>query len=599
VQPWYRTFFSPEYWRLARYEYTAERTATELAYLDTVVGPAGGRRLVDIGCGLGRHAIPFAKAGFDVVGIDVSAWALREAAARAAREGVDLQLVEADALDARWPAPRAEVVLCVQSFGWGDDAAQLQLLRRVRRGLAPGGLLVLDFSNALWILRHFVADAETMIGGWTYTFHRRFDPLTSRNVGSITIRSPASKLQVLEHDIRLYTPAEVRTLVETAGFDVQRIDGDFVAERRVDIDTRYAQVIAFARGMPPKTLSIAARGERWGDELDLRWAPEEDEWVDVDRQALISGDPGARWATARSYCLEDPFGGIRAAGVIAARFGCDVRAEHIAFGAGVSTLLYALAVWAARGRVACAASGYPDLPAWAKTHGAAIDVLPDDADVDDWCAAIRKRRPTVVLLDRPTLDGELLACEGLRTLAREAQRVGAAVIVDEASANYLGPGASSIAETRRVDNLVVLRSLSKAYGAGGLRIGFAIASAGSAAIVREMVPPLQCSSLALETALRLLALDDPFVRLRARVAEHKSEVVRRLAAAGVIAKAGHAALPWVIVRDGDRDAAGKLRERRVLGKHVITCGTAPIIRISVPLSDERMRALRERLDHRL
>jgi SAM-dependent methyltransferase len=46
---------------------------------------AGGARLLDLGCGAGRNAIPLARLGWDVVGLDDS-WPMLAAAAARARD---------------------------------------------------------------------------------------------------------------------------------------------------------------------------------------------------------------------------------------------------------------------------------------------------------------------------------------------------------------------------------------------------------------------------------------------------------------------------------------------------------------------------------
>ncbi|MGV9539200.1 hypothetical protein ACWDR9_36815, partial [Streptosporangium sandarakinum] len=53
---WYADYFTADYWSFARHEYTAERTAGEVAYLaETLREHAPGRRVLDLGCGVGRH----------------------------------------------------------------------------------------------------------------------------------------------------------------------------------------------------------------------------------------------------------------------------------------------------------------------------------------------------------------------------------------------------------------------------------------------------------------------------------------------------------------------------------------------------------------
>jgi 2-polyprenyl-3-methyl-5-hydroxy-6-metoxy-1,4-benzoquinol methylase len=89
--PWYEDYFTADYWSYADAEYTAERTAAEVSYLAQVLQRhAPSRRVLDLACGVGRHAIGLARLGFEVTGVDVSQYALDRAARAASEAGVRL-----------------------------------------------------------------------------------------------------------------------------------------------------------------------------------------------------------------------------------------------------------------------------------------------------------------------------------------------------------------------------------------------------------------------------------------------------------------------------------------------------------------------------
>lgn len=72
--PWYLTFFGEDFWAVADHEYTPERTAAETGYLAAVLdASAPGRRVLDLGCGTGRHAVALAAREFSVTGADTGA----------------------------------------------------------------------------------------------------------------------------------------------------------------------------------------------------------------------------------------------------------------------------------------------------------------------------------------------------------------------------------------------------------------------------------------------------------------------------------------------------------------------------------------------
>jgi histidinol-phosphate/aromatic aminotransferase/cobyric acid decarboxylase-like protein/SAM-dependent methyltransferase len=603
--PWYLRYFTPDYWQFTRYEYTAERTAAEVDYLTAALAAfAPGRRVLDLGCGTGRHAVELARRGYAVTGLDASAPALAMAAAAAATAGVEVVLHQADLLAAAsWPASTVDAVVFVQGFGWGSDAEQLRLLRRARRLLAPGGLLVLDHSNASAILANFQAEAEFAADGVAYEMSRSYDPVTGRNLGEMRVRYPDGRVAVLPHDIRLYQPPEVRQMLLAAGFRVLRVDADFAAGLPVTPAARYVQFVAVADG-------TAGAGGRSGSaveshrapvpagHLDLRWAPDE-----VD---LVRSDVDAAWAavradadTARAYPLHDPYGAARLAPVLAGHFGCPVEPAQVVTGAGATGLLHGLAALAADGPVLAAPLGHPDLPARARALGA--EVLVPAEDPAGLAAAVAAVHPALVLLDRPGVTGEIWPLPAVRELAEAVAAAGALLVVDETCAAYAGPAASAVPLTGAVGSLVVVRSLSKGYCCGGLRAGYAVCSPAAGAAVRASVPPLAVSELSLAGAIELLRRADVFGPLRKRVAEVKPAVVELLAGAGVEVAPGDPRLPWVLVRAA---AAGSVDETvaalanwRLAGRPLSRVDGEPTgwVRVSVPLAGEREAAFRAAL----
>ncbi|MDI5962329.1 aminotransferase class I/II-fold pyridoxal phosphate-dependent enzyme [Streptantibioticus silvisoli] len=582
-RPWYQDFFTEPFWAVAEHEYTAERTDGEAGYLAAAL-PAGAR-VLDLGCGTGRHAIALARRGFDVTGADVGEWALRQAEARAEQAGAAVRWQRLDLLrDLPWPWPDGDydAVVCVQSFGWGTDAQQLRLLREVRRVLAPGGLLVLDHSNLLALTAHYVPEATFETDGLHAAFHRTLKTVEGRSAGTIEVRRDGLPTAVVRDDIRLYQPAEIRELLTRAGFTVERVDAGFTTGAPVTMTSRYVQFHARRPPEPPAAISTwrpPAR-ETGPRGLDLRWTPDEYDFVrPAVERAFAAVDPG----TARAYHLADPFAGALASPVLSRHFAADLTPAMVTAGAGATGLLHALALLALPGPVLHLEGGHPDLPRWAAGLGArTVTTHPRTAVAD-----LDRYAPTLLLLDHPTLGGEFHDRALIDELATAARARGAVVVIDEAYATYPGPAASHAPAVADHDNLVVVRSLSKGYCCGGLRVGFALAGERLTRRLRESAPPLGAGSASLAVAVRLLDEGDVFGPLRARIAATKPPVAAALRAAGVDAAAGAACLPWVTA-PATPAALAALTGRGILAK---TIGDR--LKIAVPLSPDRVAAFHE------
>ena len=134
-------------------EYRGGRYAAEspLPFVDTIVDVARRHGLVGeavglyVGCGNGRNYVPLADAGLSLYGLDVSAEALRQLAAR--RPELATRLLHGSFRDLEPPIPVAYVV-AIQVFQHGLAAAGAAYFDRVAALLAPGGLFFLRVNSA-------------------------------------------------------------------------------------------------------------------------------------------------------------------------------------------------------------------------------------------------------------------------------------------------------------------------------------------------------------------------------------------------------------------------------------------------------------------
>lgn len=94
---------------------------------------------VDLACGNGRNAVWLARRGWRVTGVDISAVAVEQAAARSAALGVQVDWQHADLL--QWAPPEAVdlALICYLHLPMPD---LLTVLRTAGRALRPGGRLL-------------------------------------------------------------------------------------------------------------------------------------------------------------------------------------------------------------------------------------------------------------------------------------------------------------------------------------------------------------------------------------------------------------------------------------------------------------------------
>lgn len=192
-----------------RYAHT-KGTVQEVDHLVDALGIVSGHRVLDVGCGTGRHAHELARRGIDVHGVDISerfvelARAVDAAPGRATFERVDARRL---GFDAEFDAV---VCLCQGAFGMmtadGDDAA---VVAGMARALRPGGRLALTAFNAYFAVRYH---DEASFDAGAGVSHERTE-----------IRNEAGDVREVSLWTGCYTPRELRLLLGAHGLDVDSV----------------------------------------------------------------------------------------------------------------------------------------------------------------------------------------------------------------------------------------------------------------------------------------------------------------------------------------------------------------------------------------
>lgn len=124
---------------------TAERTRSEIDYLETIWDLPQGAQILDVGCGFGRHSVELARRGYGVVGIDSS-----EAMIDAARELAEDAAVTVDFRRARGQdystQLRFDAAVCLfTTLGQIDEGGENRtLVSRAAALLKPGGWFIVE-----------------------------------------------------------------------------------------------------------------------------------------------------------------------------------------------------------------------------------------------------------------------------------------------------------------------------------------------------------------------------------------------------------------------------------------------------------------------
>lgn len=183
----------------------------EASFLFEALGLAPGSRLLDVGCGPGRHSIEFARRGAGVVGIDLSPDFLSVARSKASQAQVSVSFFEMDAHDLVFDDEFDAVIsLCEGAFGLGLD--DLSILRGMARAAKPGGRLAVGAPNLFYVLRHLSGSGE-------------FDPVRMVFKETAAVKGSDENERDFEMWNSCYTPRELEWMANGAGLDPEGVYG--------------------------------------------------------------------------------------------------------------------------------------------------------------------------------------------------------------------------------------------------------------------------------------------------------------------------------------------------------------------------------------
>ena len=198
------------------------------------------RKILELGCGTGRIAIPFKEAGFDIIGIDLMETMLKEAKEKSKIKRLEIPFLQSDIRDFDLidqfgkfdliyaPAALFQALLTNRDFQ--------KMLSCVKKHLSSSGRLIFHMFNPN--LEILTANPEELVERWEFPdpegdgIMKVFETLSydaSRQLTTTKIYYKVGSEIKFQRDLvlKMYFPCELDTLLEHGGFEIEHKFADF------------------------------------------------------------------------------------------------------------------------------------------------------------------------------------------------------------------------------------------------------------------------------------------------------------------------------------------------------------------------------------
>jgi 2-polyprenyl-3-methyl-5-hydroxy-6-metoxy-1,4-benzoquinol methylase len=221
MKQWYESLFENYAHKYDKESFT-QGTMGECDFLEREFNFNKSLKILDVGCGTGRHAIELTKRGYSVTGIDLSESQLALARKKAKNENLEIDFLQHDARNLPFNKEfDVAIMLCEGGFPLMEtDEKNFEILRNVSNSLKVNCKFIFTTLNGLFPLYHSVEEfcaSNSKEGNATYKSNT-FDLMTFRDHNITEIEDDLGNKKTLKSNERYYVPSEISWLLKSLGF---------------------------------------------------------------------------------------------------------------------------------------------------------------------------------------------------------------------------------------------------------------------------------------------------------------------------------------------------------------------------------------------
>lgn len=218
---WYEALFE-NYGKKYDNENFTQGTVGECDFIEKELNSDKSLKILDVGCGTGRHAIELSIRGYAVTGIDLSETQLSRAREKAERSNLRINFEKQDARNLSFKNEfDVAIMLCEGGFPLMEtDEMNFEILKSVTGSLKTNGKFIFTTLNGLFPLYHSVKEFCASVseeGNATYGSNT-FDLMTFRDHNITEFEDDSGNKKTLECNERYYVPSEIVWLLKSLGY---------------------------------------------------------------------------------------------------------------------------------------------------------------------------------------------------------------------------------------------------------------------------------------------------------------------------------------------------------------------------------------------
>lgn len=225
---WYEVIFE-NYGQKYDNENFAQGTIGECDFIENELKFNRSLKILDVGCGTGRHSIELSKRGYSITGIDLSESLLAQARGKAMKNNLKIDFLKHDARNLPFNNEfDIAIMLCEGGFPLMEtDEMNFEILKNITKSLKSQGKFIFTTLNGLFPLYHSVEEfcsSTTQDGNATYRSNT-FDLMTFRDFNITEVEDDLGNKKTLECNERYYVPSEITWLLKSLGYNKIEIFG--------------------------------------------------------------------------------------------------------------------------------------------------------------------------------------------------------------------------------------------------------------------------------------------------------------------------------------------------------------------------------------